>query len=98
LTHAHCERFIGSIKRECLDHFIAFGEEQLRYLIAEYLEWYNTVRPHQCLGNKPLALFVREEGKPADSETPAREQPLSLKDVICDERLGGLLKHYRFAA
>ena len=47
---------------------------------------------------KPLTLFVPDDDEPGEARSPASEQPQSLKDVTCDERLGGLLKHYRFAA
>jgi putative transposase len=86
--NAHCERWIGSVKGECLNHFIVFGEAHLRYLIDEYVAFYDTVRPHQGLGNKPLAL----------AEIPEEDEQLPLSKVICEERLGGLLRHYRRAA
>ncbi len=50
---ARIERWIHSIKHECLDHFIVFGERHLRYLINEYVDYYHEFRPHQGLGNTP---------------------------------------------
>ncbi len=82
------QRSFASINRECLNHFIAFGEAHLRYLIDEYVNWYNTVRPHQGLVNKPLAL----------ADIPEEDEPQPLSRAICDERRGGLLRHYQRAA
>ncbi len=45
--NAHCERFIGSIKRECLDRFLVFGENHLRHILTEYLDYYDYLRPHR---------------------------------------------------
>jgi putative transposase len=86
--NAHCERWIGSVRAECLNHFIVFGEAHLRYLVSEYVEFHNTVRPHQGLGNKPLSLAA----------IPDEDEPAAFSEVICEERLGGLLRHYRRAA
>ncbi len=57
------ERVIGSIQRECLDHFIVLNERHLRRLLRSYLAYYNTARPHQALGdNSPRP---REVQRPA---------------------------------
>jgi len=57
--NAYVERVIGSIRRECLDHMIVFGERHLRRILAEYVEYYNTVRTHQSLdGNSPIPRDV----------------------------------------
>ena len=45
------ERVIGSIRRECLDHFLILNEAHLRRLLRAYLAYYNPVRPHQALAN-----------------------------------------------
>jgi putative transposase len=86
--NAFCERWIGSIKSECLSHFIVFGLAHLRYLVDAYVDWYNTVRPHQGVGNRPLTT----------AEIPEEDELASLSTIVCDERLGGLLRHYRRAA
>ena len=86
--NAHMERWIKSIKEECLNHYIVFGEHHLRYLVDEYVTFYNTLRPHQGKDNKPL---TPQKLIPEPSED-------DLDNIICESRLGGLLKHYRYAA
>lgn len=85
--HAFVERFIQSIQVECLDHFLVFGEKHFDYLAREFVEYYHTERPHQGLNNDVLA------GQP-----PPDHQKLSIADVHCATRLGGLLRHYHRAA
>jgi hypothetical protein len=45
----HPERFVRSVREECLDHLILSSEEQLRYVLAEYLKYYPQERIHQGL-------------------------------------------------
>jgi putative transposase len=78
--NAHAERWVLSIKWECVDHFIVLGEDHLRHLIDEYLSHYLESRPHQGLGNVPLKPIL--DARCVDGEN------------TCQERLGGLLKHY----
>ena len=47
--NAYSERVIGSIRRECLDHLIIFGEAHLRRVLAAYSDSYNRVRTHRSL-------------------------------------------------
>jgi transposase InsO family protein len=47
--HATCERFLGSVRRECRDHLVVLGEAQLRRILREYVAYFNLVRPHQGL-------------------------------------------------
>ena len=75
------ERLIGSIRRECLDHFIILNEPHLRRLLRVYFAYYNTVRPHQALdGNSP---WVRQEQSP--SRGPR---------IVAIPQVGGL--HHRY--
>ncbi len=83
LMNAHIERWIKSLKSECLDHFIPVGTKHLDYLIGEYVEHYHYECPHQGLENKPIM--------------PTAPTALAGK-ICCDTRLGGLLRHYRRAA
>jgi transposase InsO family protein len=51
LMNAVCERFLGSVRRECLDHVIILSERHLRQVLAEYaLRYFNTARPHRGIG------------------------------------------------
>jgi putative transposase len=76
---------VQSVKRECLDHFMVLGEKHLRHLIQEYLAYYHGPRPHQGLGNVPLGM---------SSVVPEPVEAMPVGDLVCHERLGGLLKHY----
>ena len=49
-ANAVCERFLGSVRRECLDHFFIFHEKQLYRLLKAYTLYFNQARPHQGLG------------------------------------------------
>ena len=44
--NGHAERLIGSIRRECLDHVVVFGERHLRHLLLSYMAYYNCARTH----------------------------------------------------
>ena len=48
--NGHAERLIGSIRRECLDHIVVFGEAHLRRILAAYAGYYNELRTHLSLG------------------------------------------------
>ena len=78
--NAFAERFVRSIKEECLDRMILFGEASLRRALREYVVHYQTERNHQGVGNRllePLALVS------SNDETIHRL-----------ERLGGMLNYY----
>jgi len=49
-ANAYCERFLGSVCRECLDHCMILSEKQLLAILREYTEYYNELRPHQGIG------------------------------------------------
>ena len=80
--NAHAERFVLSIKSECLSRMMFFGEAPLRRAVGEYLQHYHRERPHQGLGNEPLRVAP----------------PCTTGEIRCTDRLGGLLKHYDRAA
>ena len=75
------ERFVRSIKYECLNKILIFGERHFRYVISEYMKFYHFERPHQGIGNNIID-----------------PQPQGKGEIVCHERLGGLLKSYRRAA
>ncbi len=82
--NAHLERFFRSLKSECLDRLILFGEKAMCKSVREYLAHYHTERNHQGLDNE---LIV-----------PLEPQPDLDAEVKATERLGGLLRTYRRAA
>ena len=49
--NSYAERFIGTMRRECLDRFLIFNEKQLRRILREFITYYNSTRPHQGIGN-----------------------------------------------
>jgi putative transposase len=74
------ERWVRSVKEECLSQVILFGERSLRRALREYVEHYHVERNHQGKGN--VLLFPRD----ADIRR--------VGSVQCRERLGGLLHYY----
>jgi putative transposase len=52
-----CERFMGSLKRECLDHMLVLHQQQLHRTVREYVVFYNRLRPHQGLRQRVPAPF-----------------------------------------
>jgi putative transposase len=84
--NAHAERFAQTLRHELLDHFVVFGEKHLRYLLSEFLHHYAQERPHQGIGNVPLA------------GSPPAVIPFPHGRVRCKKRLGGLLRHYHRTA
>ena len=83
----YAERFVKTIKYECLNHFVIFGERHLRHLIKEFVEHYMTERFHQGIGGK----IIRNVGPTNDNGAGGK--------VACRSRLGGLLNcYYREAA
>jgi transposase InsO family protein len=78
--NAYAERFVRSIKHECLRHIVPLGEAHLRHVVREYVEHYHAERNHQGLGN--VIPF------------PARASPVLRGPVRARERLGGILKFY----
>jgi len=47
--NGHTERLIGSIRRECLNHIVVFGERHLRHVLLLYMDYYNNARTHLSL-------------------------------------------------
>ena len=61
--NGYCERAIGSIRRDCLDHIIVFGERHLRHLLRCYASYYNKARTHLSLNkDAPVRRSVHAVG------------------------------------
>src|SRR5262249_49398894 len=84
--NAFAERWVRSVKQECLSRLILFGEGSLRRALAEFVEHYHAERNHQGKGN--ALLFPSKERLPALLGSTVRRRP----------RLGGLLNYYSRAA
>ena len=61
-ANAVCERFLGSVRRECLDHILLVGDRQLHRVIKEYVEYFNRARPHQGIGQRIPEGIVPQPG------------------------------------
>jgi transposase InsO family protein len=62
--NAYAERLIGSIRRECLDHVVVFGERHLRHVLLSYMNYYNETRTHLSLDkDAPLSRTVQRAGR-----------------------------------
>ena len=72
------ERLIGSIRRECLDHIVVFGEAHLRRILRCYARYYNDVRTHRSL----------------DKDTPVSRPVQRTGSITSFQILGGLHHHY----
>jgi putative transposase len=84
-ANAFAERFVGTLRRECLDHVLILGEQHLRKVLAEYARHYNSHRPHQGL----------------QQEAPQQEPDRVVDVTARIERrqiLGGLISEYHRAA
>jgi hypothetical protein len=80
--------------RSLRTHFIVFGQVHFDHIVSEYLTFYHECRPHQGIGN---VLLPRPRSEPDDATAagcPSEFAPLSLTDVKCETRIGGLLKHF----
>jgi putative transposase len=88
-ANAFCERLIGTMRRECLDHLIPLNERHLRKILSEWVPHYNHGRPHASLG----------PGIPEPSARPAarsgRHQLSHGHRVFARPILGGLHHEYR---
>jgi putative transposase len=86
-ANAVCERFVGSVRRECLDHMIVLNVPHLHRVIMEYVSYFNTARPHQGIsGQVPIPQMS------SSSDTATGRQ------ITAFPVLGGLHHDYRRVA
>jgi len=85
-ANAYAERWVSTIRRECLDRMLIFNELQLRYVLTEYENHYNTHRPHRALEQLPP---IADRGIGLANGSGAVER---------NELLGGLINEYRHVA
>jgi len=78
--NAYAERFVRSVKSECLAKIIPLGERHLRKAVREYTEPYHLERNHQGLDNELIEKLI--------------DGPDMGAAIDCRERLGGILKYY----
>jgi transposase InsO family protein len=76
--YGHVERVIGSIRRECLDHIVVYGDAHLRRILAAYVAYYNELRTHLSL----------------DKDSPTHRPIKWFGQVAAQPILGGLHHHY----
>lgn len=81
---AHVERFIQTLKVECLDKFVIVAERHLNHVNREWRLHYNRDRPHESRGHLP----------PGCEKPPEHAQTARPSDIACTSRLGGLLNSY----
>jgi putative transposase len=87
-ANAHCERFIGTARRECLDWVIPLSERHVRRVLDEWVAHYNRERPHSALGpGVPDA--------PTRRATETGHHLAAGHHVVAHSRLGGLHHDYR---
>jgi transposase InsO family protein len=83
-ANAYAERWVGTVRRECLDWLFIAGERHLQHVLREYVDHYNTRRPHRALRLWPPVWLPRPPASPAA--------------VVRRDRLGGLLHEHESAA
>jgi putative transposase len=84
-ANSFAERFVGTLRRECLDHVLILGEQHLREVLAEYARHYNGHRPHQ---GRQQESPLRQPGRAVDITARIERRQV----------LGGLISEYRRAA
>jgi putative transposase len=87
-ANAFAERWVGTIRRDCLDWILIASRRQLEHVLRVYVEHYNTHRPHRALGLTP----------PAPRPRPRLVSSNSPDEIRGCDRLGGLIHEYVRAA
>ena len=84
-ANSFAERYVGTLRRECLDHLLIYGERHLRQILAEYSRHYNEHRPHQSREQRPP---LHEPGQTIDVTARIERR----------QAVHGLISEYRRAA
>jgi putative transposase len=86
-ANAFCERWVGTLRAECLDWTLILGRRHLERVLRTYVRHYNQARPHRGI-----------DLRTPQGDHPRATSPLSLMDIGRRDVLGGLLHEYRLAA
>jgi transposase InsO family protein len=87
-ANAFIERWIGTVRRECLDRILVVNRRHLERVLPVYIHHYNEHRPHRSLHQRP----------PIQEAPPGSETVVALDHVRRREVLGGLIQEYKIAA
>jgi transposase InsO family protein len=71
-ANAICERFMGSLKRECLDHMLVLNQSQLNRVVKEYVSYYDHARPHQGIQQCIPGKYEKRESPPEAGKIKSR--------------------------
>lgn len=82
--NGRCEKFIGTIKLECLSRFIVFGKKHLDHLVASFTDYYNHHRSHSSRIHLPPV-----------GDAPQEVASLAVNDVVIRSHVGGLVKSFK---
>jgi putative transposase len=85
-ANSFAERYVGTLRRECLDHLLIHGERHLRRILAEYARHYNEHRPHQSREQRPP---LHESGQPVDMTARIKRRQV-VHGLISEYRRAGL--------
>lgn len=91
-ARAHAERWVGTVRRECLDRLLIVGRRHLQHVLAAYVTHYNEHRPHRALAQRPPLATL----PPGDEQRIA--EAADLDGVRRRDLLGGLIHEYELAA
>ena len=81
--NGRCERFIETIKLECLRKFIVFGKRHLDHIVSEFVDYYNTRRAH-----------MERDHLPPIRDVPEKVQTLTMDQIEIKSYVGGLVKSF----
>ncbi|MCA1698230.1 MAG: integrase core domain-containing protein [Actinobacteria bacterium] len=91
-ARAHAERWVGTVRRECLDRLLILGRRQLNRVLATYIRHYNEHRPHRSLRQQPPRATLM-----LSDEQPTAEV-IDLDRIRRRDLLGGLIHEYELVA